>query len=163
MNEELIEKAAVFALRHKLMLGRRLGFGLHGIVFEARSEGEFAEHALKLHRFEEPYARERDVYARLMEAKVREISGLRVPQLLRWDDDELTLEMTVVKPPFLLDFASGYLDFAPTFPDEVWEDWELRNAEQFGDDWTRAKSVLADLREYGIHMLDPSPNNICFR
>lgn len=163
MNEELIEKAQAFALRHKMVVGRRLGFGLHGIVFEVRSERESTQHALKFHRFEEPYRRERDVYARLMEAEVQEISGLRVPQLLRWDDEALTLEMTIVKPPFLLDFASGFLDFAPTFPDEVWEDWEARNAEQFGEDWMRAKSVLGDLRDYGIHMLDPSPNNICFR
>lgn len=163
MNEELIEKANAFALRRQLQLGERLGFGLHGIVFAVRREGEFAEHALKLHRFEEPYAREREVYARLMDAAVREVSGLRVPQLLRWDDEEMALEMTIVKPPFLLDFASGFLDFAPTFSDDIWEDWELRNGEQFGEDWPRAKGILADLRDYGIHMLDPSPNNICFR
>ena len=163
MNEELMEKANAFALRRQLRLGKRLGFGLHGIVLAVRSEEESAEHALKLHRFEGPYAREREVYSRLMGAAVQEVSGLRVPQLLRWDDEAMTLEMTIVKPPFLLDFASGFLDFAPTFSEDVWEDWEVRNREQFGDDWPRAKSILADLREYGIHMLDPSPNNICFR
>jgi hypothetical protein len=86
-----------------------------------------------------------------------------VPQLLRWDDEWLALEITIVKPPFLLDFASGYLDIAPTFSDEVWEDWEIKNREQFGDDWLRAQRVLAGLESYGIHLLDPSPSNIRFR
>ena len=163
MNEELSEKVEAYARQRNLRIGERLGFGLHGIVFTAKSEAESAERALKLHRFDQPYARERDVYARLMEAELSVISGLRVPQLLRCDDEWLALEMTIVKPPFILDFASGFLDFAPTFPDDVWEDWETKNREQFGDDWPRAQGVLSDLRDYGIHMLDPSPSNICFR
>jgi hypothetical protein len=135
----------------------------NGIVFAVKGQFQTAERAVKLHRFDEPYARERDVYARLMEFDLSVISGLRVPRLLRWDNEWLALEMTIVKPPYILDFASGFLDFAPSFPDDVWEDWEIKNREQFGDDWTRAQSVMADLREYGIYMLDPSPSNICFR
>jgi hypothetical protein len=71
--------------------------------------------------------------------------------------------MTVVKPPFVLDFAGAYLDFAPEFSDEIWEEWTRKNDEQFGSDWPMARVILDELQDLGIHMHDPSPSNICFR
>jgi hypothetical protein len=147
MNEELIEKAEAYALGNGTDLIERLGFGIHGIVFAEKSEDKPGTCALKMHHFFDPYARERDVYLRLQAAAVTRIGGLHVPQLLRWDDEWLALEITVVKPPFLLDFASAYLDFAPTFSDEVWEDWEIKNREEFGDDWPRAQGVSCRIGE----------------
>src|SRR5262245_8833723 len=125
--KSLIEKVEAYALARGTHLVERLGFGIHGIVFAVKSEDKPAEHALKIHHFFDPYVRERNVYLRLRESAVTRIAGLHVPQLLRWDDEWLALEITIVKPPFLLDFASGYLDIAPTFSDEVWEDWEIKN------------------------------------
>jgi len=31
------------------------------------------------------------------------------------------LQLTIVAPPFVLDFAGARLDVPPDFPDEVWE------------------------------------------
>ena len=71
--------------------------------------------------------------------------------------------MTIVKPPFLLDFASAYLDgTAPVFPDHVMQEWLADKQEQFGDNWPQAASVLAGLRRYGIQMTDIHPGNIGF-
>lgn len=72
--------------------------------------------------------------------------------------------MTVVEPPFLLDFAGGYLDESPDFPDEVIEQWHEEKVEQFGRArWERVQLVLAVLRgRYGIHLLDVNPGNITF-
>ena len=89
--------------------------------------------------------------------------GFHVPQLLQWDDDLLALEMTVVTPPFALDFAGAYLDILPELPNDVWEDWKRKNEEQFGDDWPEAQVILGELEELGIYMLDPSPSNFRFR
>lgn len=71
--------------------------------------------------------------------------------------------MTVVTPPYVLDFAGAYLDFPPKFSEEVWADWNRKNEEQFGGDWPAAQVILGELEDVGIHMLDPSPSNICFR
>ena len=44
-----------------------------------------------------------------------------------------------------------------------WEEWKRKNEEQFGADWPMAQVILGELEDLGIHMLDPSPSNLCFR
>ena len=103
------------------------------------------------------------MYERLVGERCTKIRGFHVPQLLQCDDALFALEMTVVSPPHVLDFAGAYLDFPPHFPEEIWADWERKNQEQFGEDWPMAQIILTDLQDMGIHMLDPSPSNIRFR
>lgn len=162
-EEELLERASAFATAYDCTIGERLGSGIHGIVMVLNCEGKAAATALKVLASTEPYRRERDTYERLRAAQVTKVHGSRVPQLLRWDDDLLALEMTIVSPPFALDFAGAWLDFPPHFSDDVWEDWKRKNEEQFGEDWPAAQAILAELEELGIHMLDPSPGNLRFR
>lgn len=86
----------------------------------------------------ESYARERDVYMTLKRLGIEEICSHFVPILVRADDAFLAIEMTVVPPPFLLDFVSAYPESkAPEFPPEVWEDWYAEEAEQFGSNWPK--------------------------
>jgi hypothetical protein len=144
-EEELLKKAEAFANTHDCTIGERLGFGIHGIVIVLKSESNAAATALKVLGYAEPYRRERDTYQRLREARVTQVRGFHVPQLIGWDDDLLALEMTIVTPPFALDFAGAYLDFPPGFPEEAWEDWRQKNEEQFGEDWPEAQAILADL------------------
>ena len=87
---------------------------------------------------------EREVYQRLGEAGCRKVIGFHVPQLVRSDDALLALEMTIVQPPFVLDFAGAYLDFPPQFSEEVWAEWERKNQEQFGSDWPKAQMILSE-------------------
>jgi len=162
-EEELLERAEAFAKAHGRTTGERLGFGIHGIVIVLNSESKAAATALKILASTEPYRRERDTYERLREERVTKVRGFNVPQLIGWDDHLHALEMTVVAPPFALDFAGAYLDFPPSFPPEAWEEWTRKNQEQFGEDWPMAEAVLADLEALGIYMLDPSPSNIRFR
>jgi len=163
MDEDIVERADAYSLRRDCHLAGRLGFGIHGIVFAIESNAHPGIAALKIHNAEEPYFREKQVYRRLAEAGILEIHGFRVPQLIAFDDELLALEMTVVKPPFVLDFAGAYLDRAPEFSDEIWEEWTRKNEEQFGSDWPMARMILGELKDLGIHMHDPSPFNICFR
>ena len=163
MDEDIFERAEIYAADRDRRLAGRLGFGIHGIVFAIEGNVHPGVAALKIHYAEEPYFRERDVYRLLEEEGVMEIHGFRVPQLIACDDALLALEMTMVKPPFVLDFAGAYLDFAPEFSDEIWEEWERKNEEQFGSDWPMAQSILGALRDFGIHMHDPSPSNVRFR
>jgi hypothetical protein len=162
MDEDIIEKTEAYLLRRGCHLAGRLGSGIHGIVFAIEGNAHPGVSALKIHYSEEPYRREKEVYERLKEAAIFEIRAFRVPQLIAFDDELLALEMTVVKAPFVLDFAGAYLDFAPQFSDEIWQDWTRKNEEQFGAHWPTAQMILDDLKDLGIHMHDPSPNNIRF-
>src|SRR5207253_4760660 len=65
------------------------------------------------------------------------------------------LPISIVKPPYLLDFAGAYLDRSPDFPPEVMDQWHEDKAEQFGDRWPDVLAVLELLKtRYGIHLLD---------
>ncbi|HQU46415.1 MAG TPA: hypothetical protein PK867_26645 [Pirellulales bacterium] len=72
----------------------------------------------------------------------------------------MAIEIAVVQPPFVIDFAGAYLDEMPDFSPEVWAEWEAEKQEQFGDDWSRARAVVAAFRRLGIHLSDVSPSNI---
>ena len=70
--------------------------------------------------------------------------------------------MTIVRPPFLLDFADALLDEAPDFSEDVLRQWEEDKAEIFGEKWPEVTRVLTALQTLGIHLLDINPRNICF-
>ncbi len=163
MDEDTIANAEAWSARNGSRLLERLGTGIHGIVFAVESNAEIGPAALKVHYSPEPYLRERRVYERLKELGVSEILGFDVPHLLDFDDELLALKITIVMPPFVLDFAAAYLDSAPEFSDEIWEEWTRKNEEQFGSDWPMARRILGELQDLGIHMHDPSPGNIRFR
>ena len=163
MDEDNIDKAEAWLVRHDSRVIGRLGFGIHGIVYRVEHNALPGSLALKIHYSKGPYRREKEIYERLKEAAVLEILGFRVPQLIGFDDTFSALELTIVKPPWVLDFAGAWLDFPPEFPDEVWDDWRRKNEEQFGADWPVARLILSELEDLGIHMHDPSPANIHFR
>jgi hypothetical protein len=163
MDEELLEKAEAFAEAHGCTLGDEIGFGIHGSVVLLERESQLAASALKVHFSAEPFRRECEVYERLGQNGVRKILGCHVPQLLRQDDALLAIEMTIVPVPFVLDFAGAWLDRPPHFSDEIWEERTAKWAREFGADWAQAQAVLAELEEFGVHQLDPSPRNIRFR
>lgn len=111
----------------------------------------------------DPFRREAAAYARLAERGVLDVRGHQVPQVERVDVELLAIEMTIVQPPFVLDFASAYLDRAvEEFPEDVMDEWMTRKREDFGSNWPRAVSVLIALRHIGIHMTDVHPGNIRF-
>lgn len=89
--------------------------------------------------------------------------GFNVPRLLRADDELFVIEMTIVSPPFVLDFAGAYLDTPPVFPAEVLEAWREEKFEQFGDRWPTVLRVIAAFRKWGIYLADVKPGNIEFR
>jgi len=163
MDEDIVEKAEAYAALTNRHLCGRLGSGIHGIVFMIEGNTYKGSAALKIHSSQSPYFHEKDVYGRLKELGVTAIHGFRVPELIACDNALLALEMTVVKAPFVLDFAASSLDFEPEFSEEIWAEWNRKNEEQFSADWAMAQVILQQLRDLGIYMLDPSPGNIRFR
>ena len=96
MDEILTQHGHTYARRNNLRLAERLGHGIHGIVYATEGNAKPGSVAIKAHRSREAYERERNVYLRLMEAGVKEILGCNVPQLIRFDDELLVVEMSVV-------------------------------------------------------------------
>ena len=163
MPRDLTQAANQYASRNHLVVREVLGSGIHGLVQVVQGNSALGGTALKVYYSEEFYHRELMVYERLKVARVREILGFAVPQLIRADHELFALEMTVVERPFVLDFAGAFLDNdAPWFDEEVWETWEADKREKFGPRWPEVQAVLAALESYGIHMLDVNPGNVAF-
>src|SRR5437016_4344973 len=125
MNEMLIPNARRYAALHALELAETLGSGKDGIVLVAKHKAKPADVAIKVLCFDEAYVREKQAYQRLGKLAVTAVLGFNVPQLVGFDDELRILEMTIVKRPFVLDFAGAYLDVCPEFTAEIWADWEV--------------------------------------
>ena len=85
-----------------------------------------------------------------------------MPKLLDFDDNLLVVEMTIVSPPFLLDFGKVHLDRRPEFSAETIAEWRESMKELFEDRWPEVRLLLAALERYGIYYLDAKPGNIMF-
>lgn len=156
----------MYAEQYGLKLGRELGAGVHGIVFSTESQPQgddlSGQSAVKAHQGEVEYCRERDIYLRLKQKKITKLKSCNVPQLIRYDDDYLIIEMTMVKRPYILDFAGAYLDKPLDFSEEVMADWYADKLEQFEKHWPEVQAILAILEAHGIFMEDVNPKNITF-
>jgi hypothetical protein len=71
--------------------------------------------------------------------------------------------MSIVQPPYLLDFGKVYFDAPPT---NVYDNAQLKTAEaearaNFGSNWPTVSRLLYALQEtVGIWYVDPKPANI---
>jgi hypothetical protein len=159
-REKLTSLAVDYSTIHQIQLKKTLGHGLQGIVY---STSRFS--AIKIHSIRGAYIRERDVYERLKSRGVQQVRGLVVPEIFNWDDSRLILEMTIVAPPFIVDFGGAYLD---NLPDHAlssinfsYGDQDKR--EQFGDNWLEVQALIAEFAtRYSIHIVDVNPGNIRF-
>lgn len=142
----------------RLKIGTALGRGLHGCVYSSSSRT-----AIKAHNTDTSYSRELACYNRLRERDISEICGHHVPQFLTCDAELWVIEMTIVTPPFLLDFAGAYLDWRPEFSPEQKEYWHTEKLEQFGARWPEVQNILAMLSDIAeIYMINVNPGNIMF-
>lgn len=155
--DEVETRIERYTQRYGLTLGQKLGFGWDGIVFRTSLPS-----AIKGFRHDRLYLRERDVYLRLRDLGIYQVEQFNIPELIRSDDDLLVIEMSIVSPPFVLDFAGASLDIPPDYPEEVWEEWLAEKQEQFRDRWPRVESIMAVFRGMGIYLSDVKPGNIEF-
>ena len=110
MDEDLESLAQRYALKRNITLRDPLGSGIHGNVLAAQDKTKPGFFAVKFHLEQHPFETECCVYQRLREKQTTRILGFNVPQLLRIDEEFRAIEMTIVRPPFLLDFADARLD-----------------------------------------------------
>jgi len=164
---EVDKRAEEYLARKNLEFDSCLGVGTQGSVFvfiiPSQKTDRVDQVAVKIHNREVAYNREVSVFLRLRDLDITEVCGHRVPILIDYDDELLAIEMTIVSPPFCLDFGGAYLDRPPDYSPEVWEDWERQKSQDFEDNWPHVKKILAHFQTYGIHIADVNPGNIKFR
>ncbi|MEI8195693.1 MAG: hypothetical protein WCI73_07275 [Phycisphaerae bacterium] len=157
-SEVLHSRASAYANARGVVLEATLGSGKDGFVFSTNERT-----AIKIFHQAETFHRERACYLRFQEVGTYEILGHHVPRFLKADAVLLALEMSIVQPPYILDFASGYLDDPPDFPEEVITQWQQAKTEEFGSHWSRVQVILEVLKQnFGIYLLDVHPGNIAF-
>lgn len=157
LERDILARANQYAVSRGIHLEDRLGFGKDGTVWSTSRAT-----AIKVFLTADLFTRELAAYRRLAEHDVRVLCGHNVPEIHDVEDSCLALEMTTVRPPFLLDFASARLDEPPDFGQEVMDQWLEEKQDQFGDQWPRVVALLAALERMGIYLLDVHPGNIAF-
>lgn len=151
-------RADQYADRYHLRLVDRLGSGKDGTVWatDARS-------ALKVFEKVDPFRRELAVYRRLAVNGVDDLCGHAVPQLLECDEELAAIEMSVVKRPYVLDFASALMDGEEAgLPDYAIAEQHEQLREWFGADLPKVAAIVARLQRFGIQLVDINPRNIAF-
>jgi hypothetical protein len=114
------QRAREYALRKRIVLDfdHPLGAGIDGEVWRSnRNTG------VKVVQRQHNYHLELESYQRLGAAGVRELRGFSVPELVDFDDELLVVEMTIVSPPFILDFGKVHFDRRPEFSAETLAEW----------------------------------------
>jgi hypothetical protein len=160
ISNELLVRAELYAKSKSILIISQpvLGHGSDGTVWRTSRNT-----ALKILIHEKNFQSELECYRRLQLAGVREIDDFAVPYLRGFDESLLAIEMTIVNPPYVLDFGKVYLDKPPPY----WGDEQLmKNAqrewrEMFGADWRLVSDIVSTLRtRFGIYYVDPRPSNI---
>jgi len=132
---EVDRRAQSYCDQRGYVIDSTLGVGTQGSVYVANIPSQLSDRidqvAIKFHQRNTAYQREIAVYGRLKDLGIEEVNGHMVPQLIDSDDDLLAIEMTIVSPPFCLDFGGAYLDHPPDYSPEVWRDWEKMKSDAF--------------------------------
>ena len=157
-QEELIQNVESYAWQHGLEILDILGDGTQGMVWRVRDKGKLHQRALKIHAGSMPFHTEVEVYDRLR--SVPRLEGFNVPVMLRHDERWRAIEMGIVEPPYILDFAQACLDLPPDFSEEVWVETLRQWRKLYGEDWPRVQRLLTALEGRGIYYLDVHHRNI---
>jgi hypothetical protein len=152
---------AEYELKYHVRFIEKLGDGKDGRVAKT-NEGQAVKFLLE----SEIYRRELRAYHILRIKGIDDINGFQIPRLIRSDDALRAIEMSIVRPPFILDFAAAYTieehdRFA--FDEDVVQERESHWAEIFGDRWAAVQTICNEFTSRtGLILLDLSLNNIRF-
>lgn len=157
-DNALVARLHDYARRRKLKINAHIGGGIQGVVCSTTLPS-----AIKAFKEAEHFWREVAVYKRIKENGITSACGFSVPKPLQYHPDSLVIEMEIVRPPFVLDFASAGLDH-PLFlhSPEILEEWEEGRKEVFGDQWPLVRRVMSYFKSHGIYLSDVKPGNIMF-
>ncbi|MEQ8846819.1 hypothetical protein [Botrimarina sp.] len=72
------------------------------------------------------------------------------------------LEITLVSPPYVIDFGKSYLDHPPEHSPETLAEHEADQIELWGEKIGEVNAILWRLERMGIYYTDATPRNISF-
>ena len=153
---ELVERRQAYCESRRIHIRELLGFGVDGFVWLTDRES-----VLKVFRHQPLYDNELLVYQRLTKHGLQQLQGFKIPRLLDQDGETWVLELSLVAPPFVLDFAAASLGKAPSEMEPP--EWLAEKRRMFGHDWPDVQRLLDGLRLYGIHFPDVHLGNIRVR
>ena len=133
----------------------QLGAGMGGVVYLS----PLGTSAIKVYHRAESFNTELHAYEILRDVGITSIMGLTVPEVIAANADLWVLEMTVVKPPFLLDFA-GVRFTEPDFQDDALQGWYERIDDFFGPNAWFVYNVYNALAMHEVFYMDFKPGNI---
>lgn len=135
-----------------------LGSGAEGFVFPSKDAT-----AIKVFTHRMRFEKELAAYSRLAELDIIEVLGFSIPKLISYDARLLVIEMTIVQPPFLLDFAQATIDEPFEFEAGQEQEWWSEVEDAFGEHFSIAQDVFYALeRIAGIYYYDLKPRNLNF-
>lgn len=153
------DRAALYASSRSLAIQKEeLGSGYDGTVL-ATNKGT----ALKVLNNPQLYRQELTIYQHLKKKNIHRINDFQVPQLIDFDDTLSIIEMTIVSPPFVLDFASARLERMTDFDDEIMAAWEHKKREEFEGDWAKVRVLIWEFEKLGVYLSDVHPRNVMCR
>lgn len=158
-NEKAARQRAEQLLRGSASLDPvRLGAGIDGIVFSTSHQS-----AVKVYERPEPFEREVAAYRRLKKHKVKSVCGHAVPIPIQYSTKLHVVEMSIVRPPYVLDFGKSWVDAMPDMEPERIALFFQQAEEKFEDRFSRAMDIYNELKNrYGIYYFDMKPGNIEF-
>ena len=76
-----------------------------------------------------------------------------VPFLVDFDQELLIIEISIVQPPYLLDFGKVYLDHPPThlYDEQMMANAHVEWEERFGKRWSKVHHAMKMLEKLGIY------------
>ena len=150
-----LERAAIYADVRKLTIDKNFGGGVDGVVV-----GTTKGTAIKSFNHPQLYQQELAVYRYLTKEEIFSVCDFQIPKLIDQSDDHLVIEMTIVTPPFVLDFVGAKLEEPEPFPEEIMEEWRAERREVFGSDWPLVNRVMYALSKRGVYLTDIHLGNI---
>ena len=129
------DRVELYVIEKGLTINAVLGGGYDGYVV-ATDAGT----VIKSFNHVPLYRNELRVYRYLARKQISFLSNFRIPKLLGFDDDSSLITMTLVNPPFVVDFAGASLTRPKNeFDEETMAYWRNQKSEEFGDDWPAVK------------------------
>lgn len=156
-----LARAQSYADANKIALHREdpFGHGMDGTIWRTSRHS-----VIKVFEHQRNFRDELKSYQRLAAAGIESLLGFAVPELIGFHTKLGVLEISIVAPPFLLDFGKVYFDAPPPYWNdaEVMSHWHAEGQESFGPRWPKVLAFVAALQQYGIWYVDPKPGNIMF-
>ena len=106
------------------------------------------------------YDREQGVYVHLLEKGVTSVAGFQIPRMIAFDDQLQIIELEVVRPPFVVDFAGAVLHTRPEWLNQAELERKVRDFWETDERVTRVLEVLSTFRRLGVFLTDVKPGNI---